>query len=301
MRKQYFNLNFLALILLVINLTAACATEPSTQTQTQPQTKGTAGQIPEEQIAGYIRKVFNVPSNVGVGVSKGETSTIPGMVSIKIQFTTERGTQVQEAWITPDNKTLLVGRTFDMSADPYKLNWSKVNLKNAPIHGAPDAKVTIVEYTDFQCPYCKNAHSTLNQIMKDYDGKVKLVYKSLPLQIHNWAQDSAIAAACVHEQSNDAFWKYADYLFENQQSITKDTLNSKVLGMAKENKVDETKLKACIDSKKTLPTVEADMKEAQSLGFNSTPSFVVNGRTVVGALPMDKFKQVVDEALASPN
>ena len=141
----------------------------------------------------------------------------------------------------------------------------------------------------------------MNQLLKDYDGKVRLVYKSLPLPMHNWAQDSAVAATCVYEQNNEAFWKYADYFFENQGTITKETLSSKVMELAKPNNVDQEKLKACMDSKKTLPAVQADLEEAKALGLSSTPSFIVNGRTVVGAIPVEQFKQIIDEMLASKN
>lgn len=296
MRKIYPTVKILILILSCIQFTVACASS-----QPSAQTKPDSGPFPDEQIASYIRKAFNVPAAIAISVTKQEESKFPGLVAVKVQFTSERGPQTQDAWVTPDYKTLLIGRVLDMSVDPYKATLSKMNLKNSPTHGPPDAKVTIVEFTDFQCPYCKNAHASMNQLLKDYDGKVRVVYKSLPLAMHNWAQDSAVAATCVYEQNNDAFWKYADYFFQNQGAITKDTLNAKVFELAKANNVDQEKLKACIDTKKTLPAVEADLQEAKALGLSSTPSFIVNGRTVVGAVPVEQFKQIIDEALASTN
>lgn len=296
MRNIYPTLKILILVLTCIQFTVACATS-----QPSDQAKPDSGPFPQEQVSSYIRKAFNVPSTVSITVTKQEESKFPGLVAIKVQFTSERGPQTQDAWVTPDYKTLLIGRVLDMSVDPYKATLAKMNLKNSPTHGSPDAKVTIVEFTDFQCPYCKNAHASVNQLLKEYDGKVRVVYKSLPLAMHNWAQDSAVAATCVNEQSTDAFWKYADYFFQNQATITKETLNAKVFELAKANNVDEAKLKACIDTKKTLPAVEADLQEAKALGLSSTPSFIVNGRTVVGAIPVDQFKQIIDEALASTN
>jgi protein-disulfide isomerase len=136
-------------------------------------------------------------------------------------------------------------------------------------------------------------------LLKDYDGKIKVAYKALPLNIHPWAEDSAVAAACVNEQNKEAFWKYASYFFQNQSTLTKDNLNQKVFEMAKTNNLDEAALKTCIDSKKTLPQVQADLKEAQALGFQSTPSFVVNGRPVIGAKPIEEFKQIIDAELAA--
>ncbi|HSE41820.1 MAG TPA: DsbA family protein [Acidobacteriota bacterium] len=293
-------LKFLVLIFLSFNLTIACASPQDAKKEEA--TAGTSGGAltaqDTEKIGAYIRKAFNIPPNVAVVVQEGGDQKIPGMKSIKVQFTGERGSQAQEAWISPDQKILVVGRVLDMTIDPYKENLAKINLSNAPVKGAQDAKVTIVEYTDFQCPYCSRAHVTVEQLLKDYDGKIKVAYKALPLNIHNWAEDSAVAAACVSEQNKDVFWKYANFFFQNQTTLTKDNLNTKIFEMAKTNGLDEAALKTCIDSKKTLPQVQADVKEAQALGFQSTPSFVVNGRPVIGAKPIEEFKQIIDAELA---
>ena len=292
---SYFNkFLILGLLFVALNGTIACA-----QQGAQEQ-KAAAAPAPlkTDEISSYIRKVFNVPMGVTIAVTEAPQSTIPGMRMIHVQFTSDRGNQTQDAWITPDGKTLIVGRTFDMSVDPFKENLAKMNLQGAPVTGKADAKVTIVEYTDFQCPFCGRANVTIEQLLKDYDGKIKVVYKSLPLNIHNWAEDAAVAGACISEQSNDAFWNYAHFFFTNQTTLTKDTLKDKILGMAADNKLDADKLKACIDARSTLAKVQADQKEAQNLGFNSTPSFVVNGRPLVGAVPIEQFKQAIDEALA---
>jgi protein-disulfide isomerase len=299
-------LKFLVLVFITLNFTIACAS-PDAQTQ-KSETPAQASLSSEqaEKIGTYIRKSFNVPANVGVVVKEGGTQKIPGLTSIQVQFVTDKGSQVQDAWISSDQKIMVIGRVLDLTIDldkqrmeKAKENLSKMNLQNAPVKGAESAKVTIVEYTDFQCPYCSRGYATVEQLLKDYDGKVRVVYKALPLNIHNWAEDSAIAAACVAEQNKDAFWKYYSFFFQNQTTIKKETLNEKVMSLAKENSLDEAALKTCIDTKKTLPQVQADVKEAQALGFNSTPSFMVNGNPVIGAKPIEEFKQLIDEQLAA--
>ncbi len=297
---------FLVLVFITLNFTIACAS-PDAQTQ-KSETATAQGSLSSEQaekIGAYIRKAFGVPANVGVVVKEGGEQKIPGLTSIQVQFVTDKGSQVQDAWVSSDQKIMVIGRVLDLTIDldkqrmeKAKENLSKMNLQNAPVKGAPAAKVTIVEYTDFQCPFCSRGYATVEQLLKDYDGKVKVVYKALPLNIHNWAEDSAVAAACVADQNKDAFWKYYSFFFQNQTTIKKDTLNEKVMSMAKENALDEAALKTCIDTKKTLPMVQADMKEAQTLGFNSTPSFMVNGTPVIGAKPIEEFKQIIDAELA---
>ena len=173
----------------------------------------------------------------------------------------------------------------------------KIKLDDAPTTGASDAKVTIVEYSDFQCPYCGAAYKTMDQLLQQYQGKVKLVYKHLPLTIHDWAEDAAVASTCVYQQKPEAFWKVYNYLFANQSSITKATLTDKVILATKESGVNPDDLKKCITTRSTMPIVQANMNEAGSLGLNSTPSFVINGHPVVGALELAQYKQIVDDAL----
>jgi protein-disulfide isomerase len=276
--------------MIALSGTFACSEQPQTQTAKTPD-KTT------EQVTEYIRKAFNVPSSVKVVIKEEKPSPISGLNILKIEFSNERGSQIQEAWITEDHNKLIVGRFLDLSVDPYKENLGKINLTNVPAKGPADAAVTLIEYTDFQCPYCSKAHTNVQEILKAYDGKIRILYKSLPLSIHNWAEDAAVIATCAYQQNPEALWQYADYFFENQKTLTKETLPTQALDLAKQWNLNGDALTQCMDAKATIGTIQADMKEAQALGFNSTPSFVVNGRPVVGALPLEQFKQIIDEAL----
>jgi protein-disulfide isomerase len=292
MKYQKICIVFLFLIGFAFQLTA-CAQEPKAEPVKPSMT--------HEQIANYIRKAFNVPANVGITVKENaESKSIPGTYPIMVEFKGEKGNQNQEAWVTKEN-TLIIGRTFDMSVDPYKKNLDKITLgNNVPVTGAPDAKVTIVEYSDFQCPYCSSAHVTVKDLLKQYEGKVKVAYKHLPLtNIHNWAEDAAVASVCVHKQKPDAFWKLSDYFFTNQKSITKETLAAKLQEFSTQQSLNHEELKKCIADPASKQQVTADTAEAGTLGLSSTPSFMVNGRAVVGAIPADQFKKIIDEALTT--
>lgn len=291
--KNNFKINiWLILALIALTGTFACSESPQTQTAKVPAKSN-------DQIVEYVRKSFNVPASVKVTIKEEKPSEVPGLNLLKIEFSNERGTQVQEAWVTEDHNRLIVGRMLDLSVDPYKETLNKVSMNNVPIKGPADAKVTIIEYTDFQCPYCSKAHANVEELLKTYEGKIRIVYKSLPLNIHNWAEDSAVMAMCAYQQNPESLWKYADYFFENQKTLTKETLEAKSMEVGKEWGLNTDTLKQCFDARSTIGTIQADMKEAQALGFNSTPSFVVNGRPVVGAIPVDQFKQIIDEALAA--
>lgn len=269
----------------------ACAQE-----QPAAQTKPSASRKSNEEISNYVRKALNVPGNISITV-KDRESKIPGMQGIVIEFRGERVNQDQDAWIAEGN-VLVMGRMYDLNEDPYEKNWKKISLSNVPTTGAPEAKVTIVEYSDFQCPFCSQAHQTVKQLLQDYNGKVKLMYKHFPLNIHNWAEDAAVASTCAYQQNPESFWKLEDFFFTNQKTLTKDTLNAKVIEFATTANLNKDQLQKCMTERSTLDTVKANMAEATSLGLNSTPSFIVNGRPLIGAVGLEQFKQVVDEELA---
>jgi protein-disulfide isomerase len=283
---KYLKLSFFIYLIVFSFQLTACAQDAAKPAMTN------------DQIAAYIRKALNIPANVTVTVKENpESKTVPGGYPIMIEFRSDRVNQDQEAWITNGN-TLVIGKTFDMSVDPYKKNLEKISMNNVPTTGAADAKVTIVEYSDFQCPYCSQAYVTVKDLLKIYDGKVKVLYKHLPLtNIHDWAQSAAEASVCVYQQSPEAFWKLSDLLFTNQKEITKDTLGAKLQQFSTDSKLDYPALQKCMADPVTKQKITTDSAEATGLGLNSTPSFVVNGRTVVGALPMEQFKTIIDDAL----
>lgn len=197
------------------------------------------------------------------------------------------GHQTVPVFISDDGKYLLLGTdVMDTTVDPHKEIMEKISLKDTPTKGAENAKVVIVEYSDFQCPFCKRGKDMLPDIMKEYNGKVKIAYKQMPLQNHNWAMPAAIAATCVYQQGGDSkFWAYHDKLFDNQKNITLENSKEKFNEYAKEIGLDTKKFDACLNSKEAKAKVESQMKEASEIGVQSTPTFVVNGMVVPGANP----------------
>ncbi len=162
--------------------------------------------------------------------------------------------------------------------------------------GDKNAKVTIIEFSDYQCPFCSRFWSqTLPQIKKEYidSGKVKLVFRDFPLtSIHPMAQPASEATECVREKGgDDAFWKMHDKIFGNQQSLNNDNLKK----WAKELGYD---IGSCLDSGKFKSEVQKDSSDAQAAGGQGTPYFVINGKPLSGAQPFESFKQVIDAELS---
>lgn len=169
-----------------------------------------------------------------------------------------------------------------------------VNIKDAPVKGSGSAKVTIVEYSDFQCPFCSKAAVTISELEKKYGSKVKVAYKNFPLPFHSQARLAAEAAQCANAQNPKLFWKMHDAMFADQTKLDKDNL----LATAKKIGVKEADFKTCLDSDKYKSVIEADMAEGQKLGIKSTPTFFINGKLVSGAQPVEVFSEVIDEEIA---
>jgi len=167
----------------------------------------------------------------------------------------------------------------------------EVATDGKPALGTDSAPVTIVEFSDFQCPYCRQVQPTLKRLMAEYEGKVKLVFRDFPLRnIHPQAQKAAEAAQCAAEQQK--FWPYHDKLFA-AASLHIDDLKK----YAHELELQVEQFTACLDSDKYASGIEADMQAGQNAGVNATPTFFVNGYPLSGAASYERFKEVVDAAL----
>ncbi len=162
------------------------------------------------------------------------------------------------------------------------------------VKGSADAPVTIVEFSDFQCPYCGRFYTqTLPQIEENYikTGKVKFAYRHFPLSFHQYAQKSAEASECADEQGK--FWEYHNKVYENQQTLSLESLKQ----FAKDLSLDTGKFDECLDSGKMESKVKKDFAEGQAAGVQGTPAFFINGVSLVGAQPYSAFEQVIENSL----
>lgn len=161
------------------------------------------------------------------------------------------------------------------------------------IRGATDAKVTIVEFSDFQCPFCGKAQPTIEEVLKNYNGSVRLVYKHFPLtQIHQYSLKAAEASECTDEQGK--FWEYHDILFKNQNALGIADLKK----YASQLGLDTTQFNECLDSNKMADRVAKNFEEGQKAGVSGTPAFFINGQKLVGAQPYSAFQSIIDKMLS---
>ena len=169
----------------------------------------------------------------------------------------------------------------------------EVSVDGAPFRGPANSPVTIVEFSDFECPFCKRAHPTLMQLLEKYAGKVKLVYRDFPLEsIHPQARRAAEAARCANDQGK--FWDYYDTLFTESPKLAPDDLKR----YAAQAGIDLKKFDDCLSSGVHKTALQKDIDEGTRLGVSGTPAFFINGRPLTGAQPLEAFARIIDDELA---
>ncbi len=169
-----------------------------------------------------------------------------------------------------------------------------VPIGNAPVLGDKNAKITIIEYSDFQCPYCASAESKIKRLQKDYPGNIKLVYKNFPLGFHGEAFIAAEAGLCAHEQSDEYFWQLHEMMFADPRGLKRVGLKSKATKLG----LNVEQFEKCMDDKKYYSSINRDIAEGKKIGVNSTPIFFINGIIVKGNKAYKEFTDIVDAELA---
>jgi protein-disulfide isomerase len=170
----------------------------------------------------------------------------------------------------------------------------QVSTEGAPVRGAADAPVTIVEFSDFECPFCKQTNPTLKQLLERYPGKVRLAYRDFPLDsIHPQARRAAEAARCAQDQGK--FWEYHDVLFTQSPQLAPEDLRR----YAGQVGLDVTKFDGCLAAGTHKTAVQRDLDDGNRLGVTGTPAFFINGRTLTGAQPLEAFTRLIEQELAS--
>jgi len=203
-----------------------------------------------------------------------------------VAFLKQQAGQQQEAMV---RDRLFQAAEVEILLDPPRVN-PVVEAYN-PSRGPADAPVVLIEYTDYQCPYCVRAQPTIQAVRERYGDSVVHVFKNLPLPMHSQAKFAAEAALCAGDQGK--FWELHDWLFANKDTISKDT----VVAQAEALSLDVPIFTSCLDDRTYQEKVEADTNEAASFGIRGTPGFVVNGRILTGAQPLDAFVAVIDDEL----
>jgi protein-disulfide isomerase len=252
-----------------------------------------------------VQSQYDLPAEVKIDVGPRHPSDFPTYDTVTVTLSARGKDQKLDFLLSQDGKTLARVTKIDLTKDIYAERMNKIDVKGRPIRGNPNAKVTIVNYDDLQCPFCSRMHTTLMQeILPLYGDRIKIVYKDFPLSMHPWAQHSANNANCLAAENGAAFWEFADYVHANQKAIgagqdlqkSKAELDRVALDMGKKNGADMVRLQACL---KAPPdgVLKASMAEGEALGLNATPTMFINGQKLEGAVDAEEVKAVLNQQL----
>lgn len=283
---------FLALVAICLGCSA----------QSIPSTPEDLSRVIERQ----VRVHYSLPPNVKVTLGPLRSSEFPNYDAVTVTFSSPDKKQDFEFLLSHDHKTLLRMTKMDLTKDPYADVMQKVDLNGRPTRGNKDAKVTVISYDDFECPFCSRLHQTLFPgLLKEYGDRVLFIYKDYPLEeIHPWAVHAAVDANCLAAENSDAYWDYADYLHANQHVISgekgRDGQNAELDKLATEqgqkHNLDLPKLQACVKAQDEK-AVRASMREGDALGVDATPAMFINGAKLDGAVPAEEVRLAIDQAL----
>jgi predicted DsbA family dithiol-disulfide isomerase len=214
----------------------------------------------------------------------GTTPEAEALAQIRSRLGQQRQNERRAAFA----RELRARHRVEVLLEPYRV---PVDTGSAPVRGTPQAPVTIVEFSDFQCPYCVRARPTVNRVLEHYGDRVRIAFRHFPLDFHAQAQKAGEAAACAAEQGK--FWEMHDLLWENTSKLQVADLKDHAATLG----LDAPAFGACLDSGRHSGLVESDMESGKGYGVSGTPAFFVNGRPLVGAQPFEAFAQVIDDEL----
>jgi protein-disulfide isomerase len=239
----------------------------------------------QKSVEAYLRHLYAFGPTVQLSVSVPKESEVPGLLETTIDLKDGENSQSAKFYLSKDGKYLVRGEVSDLSKDPLAETRSRIQMKDAPSLGDPRATVTLVEFSDFQCPVCRSLHDVLRGMLPNYP-QVRVVFKDFPIEVlHPWARTAALAGRCAYQQDPKAFWKVYDAIYDQQEVISAENAWSKMADFAGQSGLNPDAFKACMASPEAAAAVDASRANGQQLDVNSTPTVFVNGRRLVGADP----------------
>lgn len=280
------------------SLLCACASLLMAQTGVQ----SAPGLPTESTVNSFLKQMFGWNQDLAWKIAEIKPAEAKGFAEVTAVFNTPQGQQIFRLYVTPDQNFAMTGDLVPFGPDPFAAARADLKAANGPSHGPADAPVTIVEFGDLECPACKAAQPQISKLMQE-EPKMKLIFQNFPLEsVHKWALLGAKYIDCVSQQGSDATFKFIAAVYEHQGEITADTADAALKSFAKEAGADPDAVTACVAKPETLARVRQSIALGEKLGVNSTPTFFINGRKVVGFgnnTPYEVVKAIVDFNLSA--
>jgi protein-disulfide isomerase len=252
----------------------------------------------EETVNGFLQQTFGYDSTVTWKITAIKPAIAEGLAEVDVLLSNAQGQSATTLYVTPDGKHALTGEIMPFGAKPYEPA-KEALLKgiNGPARGPEKASVTIVEFSDLQCPHCKDAQPVIEKLLAD-EPKARFVFQNYPLPMHNWAAKAAYYADCVGRSSNEAFWKFVQGTFDQQANLTESNADEKLTAIADTSGVKGADIAVCAAKPETKSRVDKSVALGTSVGVTGTPTVYVNGRRIgnVVGVPAEVLKGLVEFA-----
>ena len=264
-----------------------------------------------KKIERQVRSYYKIPPDVHVQVGAPSPSTdFPNYDSVIVTVQSGEKKSDLTFLVSKDRTSMMRTTKFDLTKDPFAETMSKIDVSGRPTRGVKASKVVVVNFDDFECPFCSRLHQTLfPEILKEYGDRVTFIYKDYPMvDLHPWATHAAVDANCLAAQNGDAYWDFADYIHANQKEVNDektpsarfDELDKITTLQGQKHSLDGAKLQACIKAQDET-AVKASIKQGEAIGVDATPTLFINGDKVEGALPIATVRAAIDQALKDAN
>ena len=236
----------------------------------------------EDKVEKYLRNMYAWGPQYKIKLGPTKPSPIPNLLEIAVTVGLQEQSDTAVVYVTTDGKYIFRGDLSDMTVDPLAETRSKLHPGNSPSMGPANAKITLIEFADFECPSCRQLDRILRNLLPQHP-EIRLVYKDFPLTtIHPWAITAALAGQCANKQSSASFWKIHDIIFDAQDLITSSNVWEKMSDFANQIGLNVETFRACMSNPETAQEVDKTTEEAHELNVTATPTIFVNGRRIVG-------------------
>lgn len=290
-------------VVLVMALSASGQAKPKAENSVvgaRPATSAntSAGLPSEETVNAFLQQTFGYDSSVSWRVLSIKPSTVQGLAEVNVLFVNPQGQQATTFYVSGDGKHALIGEVIPFGAKPFAPAQDKLKAGiNGISRGPENAPVTIVEFSDLQCPHCKQAQPVIDKLLAD-EPKAHFVFQQFPLPMHNWAAKGAAYADCVGRNNNGAFWKFVQGTYDAQAEITDANADEKLTALANQAGVNGADMAACAAKPDTKARVDKSIDLGKSVDVTGTPSLFINGRKIsnVTGTPYEVLKNLVEFA-----
>jgi protein-disulfide isomerase len=269
---------------------SVAAARPSTSAPTS------AGLPSEQTVNGFLQQTFGYDSNVSWKIFAIKPATAQGLAEVDVVIANQGGQQNTTFYVTEDGKHALIGDLIPFGVKPFAATDQELRKGiNGVSRGPVSAPVLIVEFSDLQCPHCKQAQPTIEKLLGD-EQNARFVFQQFPLPSHNWAAKAAAYADCIGRSNNDAFWKFVNGTYAGQSDITEANADEKLSALADTAGVKGSEMAACAAKPDTKSRVDASVNLGKQVEVTGTPTVFINGRRIanVNGIPYDVLKLIVE-------